>query len=263
MNEELQNDGYEQEGIVPEGGDEAAAEPSYYLRDLTEDDVYSRLSGMKDIPNHLSALESRFSGNLNKFSERMNGIEKSLGSRTSFSPEKLQSALEAYDPKLAEVLIPALQEALQFSPLDSAALRPHIDPVRNELQDWVGEQIVMSAYSPEALAEIVPPIQDGRLAPQGQRHEDFVEWYSQQGYATQQALVSFGAPYVNALRAFERWEQAKNKDRGQAAAGKSARLANGQMPTGQGRRPPQGRKQLTPEEEFLAGFAEAQAEIGR
>jgi hypothetical protein len=208
-------------------------------------------------------LESRFSGNLSKFAERVSGIEKSLGQRTSFSAEKLQAALEAYDPKLAEVLIPALQESLQTQSLDEAAVRPYIDPVRNELQDWVGEQIVMSAYSPEALAEIVPPIQDGRLAPQGKRHEDFVEWYSQQGYATQQALVSFGAPYVNALRAFERWEQTKNKDREQAAAGKSARLANGQMPTGQSRRPLGGRKQMSPEETFLAGFEEAHSEVSR
>jgi hypothetical protein len=260
------NDETDFQDDLPEGGEvesSSSEAADYYLRDLTEDDVYSRLSGMKEIPNHLSALESRFSGNLSKFSDRVAGIEKSLGARTNFSPDKLKAALEGYDPKLAEVLIPALQESLQTQSLDEAAFRPYIDPVRSELQEWMGEQLVMSAYSPEALAEIVPPIQDGRLAPQGKRHEDFVEWYSQQGYATQQALVSFGAPYVNALRAFERWEQAKNKDREQAAAGKSARLANGQMPTGLRGRPTGGRKQMSPEETFLAGFEEAHNEVSR
>ena len=261
MSDEIEYQDLPDSGAAGESGGEPEGE--YYLRDLTEDDVYSRLSGMKDVPNHLSALESRFSGNLSKFSDRMTGIEKLLGQRTSFSPEKLKTALESYDPKLAEVLIPALQESLQTQPLDEAAFRPYLDPVRSELRDWVGEQLVMSAYSPEALAEIVPPVRDGRLAPQGQRHEDFVEWYSQQGYTTQQALMSFGAPYINALRAFERWEQAKNKDREQTAAGKSARLANGQMPTGPRGRSQSGSKQLSPEETFLAGFEEAFKEVSR
>lgn len=130
------------------------------------------------------------------------------------------------------------------------------------MQEYIGQQLVLSAYSPEAIAEIVPPVKDGRFVPEGQRHEDFMNWYSKQGYQTQQALLSFGAPYVQALRAFERWESKLNEERADKAGKQTQRLQNGQVPSSRSRKPPQP-KPPSADEAFAAGFDEAFEEVKR
>ena len=248
-------------GELDEGGDSAESPAlEAYLRDLSEDDVYNRLNQVNEIPNHLSALESRLSGNFGQYQSRLDQLEKSLGAQTSFDADKLKAVLEGYDPKLAELLVPALQEALRVNPIDETTLRPHLEPMQSKVQEWMGEQIVMATYPPEVLSEIIPPVKDGRFAPEGQRHKDFIDWYSQQGYQTQQALLSFGAPYVNALRKFESWEQGRTKERTQAATGKSQRLARGQVPAAGSRRST-GNAAQTPQDMFLAAFEEASSEV--
>ena len=237
----------------------ADATPSPYLRDLSEDDVYSRLQRVTEFPEYLNGVESRFNGNFSQLQERISGLEKSLGSQTSFNADKLKKVLEEYDPKLAEVLVPALVEAIKVSPLDEATLRPHLDPISNQLTETFGQQLVLSVYPPETLEEIIPPVKNGKFAPDGQRHKDFIEWYSQQGYQTQQALLNFGAPYVNALRKFESWEQSKNQDKARNAGNKSSRLAQGQVPTSQSRRTRDAGAQSA-EDAFLAAFNEVASE---
>lgn len=226
-----------------------------YLRDLSEDDVYSRLQRVAEFPEYINGLESKFHGNLSKFQDRLSSIEKALGSQTSFNSDKLKKVLEDYDPKLAEVLVPALIEAIKVSPLDETTLRPHLDPISDKLTETFAQQLVLSVYPPETLEEIIPPVRDGKFAPEGQRHKNFIEWYSQQGYQTQQALLSFGAPYVNALRKFEAWEQGKKQEKTRKAADKSSRLAEGQIPTSQSRRTKDAGAQSS-EDAFLAAFEE-------
>ncbi len=244
---------------IPEtGGVEPSAEASYYLRDLTEDDVYSRLQQAKNLPDHLTGLESRFNGNFSQMQERLAGLEKSLGSQASFDFSKVQKVLAEYDPKLAEILVPALTEAIKVSPLDETTFRPHLDSVSNKLTEAFGQQLVLSIYSPEALEQIIPPVKNGKFAPEGQRHKDFVDWYSQQGYQTQQALLNFGAPYVNALRKFEEWEQGKKQEKTRSASNKSSRLAQGQVPTSQSRHVTAGPQSA--EDSFLAAFEEVYKE---
>jgi hypothetical protein len=204
-------------------------------------------------------VESRFNGNLSQLQERLVGLEKSLGSRTSFNADKLKKVLEDYDPKLAEILIPALSEAIQVSPLDETALRPYLDPVSSKLTEAFGQQLVLSVYPPETLEEIIPPVQNGKFAPEGQRHKDFIEWYSQQGYQVQQSFLSFGAPYVNALRKFEAWEQSKKQEKTKSASNKTSRLAQGQIPTSQSRRTRDAGAQSS-QDAFLAAFEEVASE---
>ena len=229
------------------------------MRDLTEDDVYSRLQRVSEFPEYINGIESRFNGNFSQLQERLTGLEKSLGSQTSFDASKLKKVLEDYDPKLAEVLVPALIEAIKVSPLDEATLRPHLDPISSKLTESFGQQLVLSVYPPEALEEIIPPVKNGKFAPEGQRHKDFIEWYSQQGYQTQQSLLSFGAPYVNALRKFEAWEQSRKQEKTRNASGKSSRLAQGQVPTSQSRRTKDAGMQSA-EDAFLAAFEEVASE---
>ena len=229
----VENDELENNEGVTEGSGEPEVTP--YLRDLTEDDVYSRLQRVSEFPDYINGIESKFNGGFSQVQERLNGLEKTLGSRTSFNADKLKKVLEDYDPKLAEALVPALMEAIQVSPLDETTLRPHLDPISDKLTKEFGQQLVLSAYPPETLAEIIPPVKDGKFAPEGQRHKNFIEWYSQQGYQVQQSLLNFGAPYVNAIRKFEKWESEKKQDKAKAAGNKSSRLAQGQLPTSQSR----------------------------
>lgn len=243
------------EGGSGGGGEGEELPPQTYLRDLTEDDVYDRLSRVTEFQPQLSALESRLNGGVNSLTERLASIEKGLPTQAAFDTEKVIKGLEAYDPKLAEVLGPLLQDAFKVNPLDENTLRPHLEPIQQQLQETFGRELVMSVYSPETLSEIIPEVKDGRFMPEGQRQKDFADWYAQQGYETQQALLRFGAPYVNALRKFERWEKDRNTSRAAAAATKEGQLQKGQVPAGQHRtQPPQ--KKLTPDEEFAAGFNE-------
>ena len=257
MIEQPSNELEYEDNSTPDGS--GAEEVTPFLRDLSEDDVYSRLQRVSDFPEHISGVESRFNGNLSQLQERLLGLEKSLGSRTSFNSDKLKKVLEDYDPKLAEILIPALSEAIQTSPLDEAALRPYLDPALSKLTEAYGQQLVLSVYPPESLEEIIPPVQNGKFAPEGQRHKDFIEWYSQQGYQTQQSLLSFGAPYVNALRKFEAWEQGRKQEKTRSASDKTSRLAQGQVPTSQSRRTRDAGAQSS-QDAFLAAFEEVASE---
>ena len=246
-------------GDVPDASVESSDDASYYLRDLTEDDVYSRLQQANNFPDHLTGLESRFNGNFSQMQERLAGLEKSLGAQTSFDFSKVQKVLTDYDPKLAEILVPALAEAIKVSPLDETVFRPHLDSISNKLTESFGQQLVLSIYSPEVLEQIIPPVKNGKFAPEGQRHKDFVDWYSQQGYQTQQALLNFGAPYVNALRKFEEWEQSRKQEKTRSAGNKSSRLAQGQVPTSQSRHTNTAGPQSA-EDSFLAAFEEVYKE---
>lgn len=250
---------FEDDDVSESSEEGEGEEPSTYLRDLTEDDVYSRLQRVSEFPDYINGIESKFNGNFSQLQERLNGLEKSLGSQTSFNADKLKKVLEDYDPKLAEVLVPALIEAIKVSPLDEATLRPHLDPISNKLTEAFGQQLVLSVYPPETLEEIIPPVKDGKFAPDGQRHKNFIEWYSQQGYQTQQSLLSFGAPYVNALRKFEAWEQSKKQEKTRSAGDKASRLAKGQIPTSQSRRTRDAGAQSS-HDAFLAAFEEVASE---
>jgi hypothetical protein len=241
-----------QPGVEPAEGEA----PQYYLGELTEQDVLDRLSRVNEFPDTLRALEDRFGGSSRELGTRLEKLEKGLPTQPAFDAQVLAAGLADYDPKLAEVLGPLLEKAFKVTALGEDTLRPHLDPVKNSLREYMGEQLVMSAYSPEALAEIIPPVEEGRFVPQGQRHKDFVEWYGQQGYSTQQSLLSFGAPYIHALRKFEGWEQKRNKDRAAAADGKAGRLKAGEPARGGNRRPVQQKGEPTPQESFLAGFNE-------
>jgi hypothetical protein len=247
-------------GAEPEGEGEIEGEPeppAGWLRDITEDDAYNTLQSAKQFPDHLRGLESRLFGRFGPLQEKLNSIEKSIGTRVNFDGTRIKKALDAYDGSgaLSEALVPALQEALQVNPLDENAISPYLNPVQDNLRQWAAEQIVLASYDPGEIAEMIPEVVNGRFAPANQRQKDFVDWYSLQGYDTQQALLQFGAPYVQALRKFERWEKDKTQERTKKAGVQSSRLAGGQQVSSQGRRPKKGEPQ-TAEEAFLAGYNE-------
>jgi len=263
MEEDSGDDGWgAEEGAAEqpsgEAGEVLSEEQEAWLRDIDEDTAYNTIQQARQFPDHLKGLESRLYGRLGPVVDKLNTLEKSLGARTSINAEKIKEALDKYDGSgaLSEVLVPALQEAIQVSPLDENTLSPYLSPLQENMSKQMGEQLVLSHYSPEQIAEMIPDVnQDGKFAPQNQRQQDFAVWYAQQGYATQEALNEFGPGYVRALRQFEQWEKDKVKERTNAAGEKSGRLARGQQPSSQGRRPQKGGPQ-TAEDFFLAGFNE-------
>jgi len=249
--------GGEELGGEPSGEPDGSEPESLWLRDLDEDTAYNTLRSAQQFPDHLRGLESRFFGRLGPITEKLTSLEKSLSSRVAFDSSKVKAALDAYDESgtLSSSLIPALEEALNVNPLDENTIRPFIDPVQQEFKQELGEALVLSHYSAEEISDIIPEVADGRWNPQSQRHKDFITWYSQQGFEKQQALNEFGPRYIHALRTFERWEKDRNKEREKAAGDSSSRLAGGQQPSSQGRRPRKAGPQ-TPEEAFLAGYNE-------
>lgn len=253
---EIGGDGGGGEG-TDDGGSPDAVSSSPWLRDIDEETGYGILQSAKQFPDHLRGLESRLFGSMGPLKDKLSSLEKSLATRVSFDADRIKKALDTYDGtgSLSESLIPALKEALNVNSLDENSIRPFLEPVQQDLARQMAENIVLSHYSPKQIAEMIPEVTDGRWNPQNQRQKDFIQWYSQQGWDTQQALNEFGPNYIHALRSFENWERDKNQERNQAAGAKSTRLAGGQQPSSQGRRPRTAGPQ-TPEEAFLAGYNE-------
>jgi hypothetical protein len=237
-----------------EGAVEEETAPSTFVGDFTEDDVVSRLKSLDDVPTRFGALENRFGGAHSALEKRLNALEASLKSRANFKPEALKE-LSGYDEKLAEVLGKVLPNAFEFGQVDQAALQPIIGPLVNQLQAEFNEQLVRAQYTPEELAEMIPPVKGDSFAPETQRQKDFVSWYSKQGWSTQQALLTLGAPYVKAIRAFEKWEDGIRKERETKAAAKAGKLASGSQVSSRGKRPPA--QVESADEAFASAFKDA------
>lgn len=257
-------DGFDEPGGEPGGeqekdGGEEEISPSPWLRDLTEEDGYSILSQAREFPGQMRGLESRVYGRFGPLNERLQNLEKSLKTRTSFDESKIgeiTKALDDYDSTgTLSNAIKQLTEGLQVGSIDDATLAPHLGPMQERFSQQMGEEIVKAFYDPEQLAEIVPEVQNGQWAPQSQKHKDFIDWLSQQGYDTHQALQNFGSPYVRALQRFEAWEQEQVQKRTKAEEAKGKRLAGGKQPSSQGVRGKTAGPQ-TVEEAWLAGFNE-------
>ena len=224
-------------GDVAEGGEQS---PPYFLKDMTEDDLYDRIKGF---PDHLSALESRFGESLSPLNARIEEIQKNLGARQSFTPklEKLTKVLEEYDPNLAKAFMPALEESLResitASPLDGAVLEPHLTPYLSQLQEKFNQDLtlgLLDAYNID-VTSIIPPVEGGKWNPQSQTHKDFIEWYSLQDMKVRDALAQSGAGFAQALNRFQKWNAGKLKEREQHAGKSVARLNAGQQPSAAGK----------------------------
>jgi hypothetical protein len=223
---------------------------------LTEDDVYDRLGMVPQLPEQMKALESRLFGSMGPVQERLQKMEKSLGTQVGFNADAVKKVLEEYDPKLAETLVPALEQALRVNPLDEGTLEPYLSPMQQKMQEQMGEQLVLSHYGAEEIADIIPDVKDGRFVAETPRQKAFTEWYAQQGYETQQALLSFGAPYVRALKRFEKWESSRQQEQEKAAGARSTRLKSGQQPSSGGRRT-QTPKLETEHDGFMSVFGDS------
>ena len=96
-------------------GDEGEATPSYFIGDMDEASVLDRLRTAGELPERLSAMEGRVNEQVGPLLSKLEEIQKGLGQRVGFDPkfERLAQALDGYDPKLKELLLPALMEDLK------------------------------------------------------------------------------------------------------------------------------------------------------
>lgn len=242
---------------MPEIGDDPKpAEPVNFIRDLAEEDVYNRLSDVKEFPNRLSALESRLAGRFGPVMERLQGLEKERGTQAAVNLEAL-APLKEYDENLYSVLEKILPDLIKVQQLDDAAMRPYLDPVHDKFQGELGESIALAFFSPEEIGEIVPDVDDnGIFAPKTDLQRSFVDWFSQQGYQTQEAMSRLGPGWVRAMKSFKEWDGSKRKERETAAAKDKERLAGGASPSSQGRRAPVNKGPQSEEEAAQMGFDE-------
>ena len=222
-----------------EGQDEST-EISAYLRDLSEDDVYNTLVQSRNLPDKITAAHDRMMGKAGELEAKLKKLEEAysqVNTQAVFDPEPIRKVLEAYDPGLAKSgLAEALAEAIKVTPLSEDVLSPYFDkqlgPIKEQVGDTpFGAQLVLSHYSKDDLNSIVPPADEaGNLAPQSQRHKDFISWYQLQPHQTHVALERFGPEYVHALRQFEKWESAQKQDKSKSSGKRTQRLAGGAMP---------------------------------
>lgn len=240
----------------PEEGSEGS-EPQPWLRDLTEDDAYSILQRARHLDEKLESATGPLSSELAAIKKQLEGFQ-STPSEPSVDVDKIKSVLEKYDPGLASAgLAEALAEAIRFTPLTKESFEPHLAEFRSQLGEMpIGNQIVLAHYDPDDIAAIIPSSDaNGNPIPETQRHKEFLAWFDVQSPKTQQALQTFGAPYVRALKKFESWEQEQAAKRKQAVDDKSSRLAGGAQPSA--KKKSGGATKLTADDLFLQGFNEA------
>jgi hypothetical protein len=254
-------------GETTEEQSSESATPSFFLRDLTEDDAYETLKSAREFPDHLSALESRLSERVSPVSSRLDEIQRAMQSRTTVNPklEKLQKVLEGYDPALAKEFLPALiedlQGSIQSSPLDGTALEPHLSPYMQRMQEQFNRDLTMGlldAYDIN-VDEIIPPVEGDKWAPTTQAHKSFIKWYSLQDGPTQRSLSAPGLGFAQAMNKFKKWNMAQVKEKEQTMESASARLESGQQPKAAGRR----QAVRTLDDEFEAGVQSVLAEYKR
>ena len=245
------------EDAAPADGGSGEAASASWLRDLTEEQAYGLFQMMRQMPEQLDRMSSRFDGRLGPYNERIAKLEKALSNRPQVDTARIEAAMREYDAGLADKVGPVLKGAFEQAPLDEAARSPVLEPIMSRLQDWVGEQIVAAMYTPDQVKGIIPPVDqaNGKFVPETQTHRDFVDWLGREGYGQRESLYSYGPAYVQALNAFNTYLERRNQEKTRAAETKSKRLAGSRQPSSKGAAAP-AKKLETFRDGFLDAFKE-------
>lgn len=232
-------------GDLPSGEASGEETPSYLFGDVTADEAAERWSYIRELPDNLRGFESRVNESVTPVMERLEAIQTKLGSQPVFEPklDALQKALSDYDPKLAELLVPALAESLKGSmsvtPLGAESLSPHITPMMQQHQQQLVEQMLPVLFDslPFDPNAIVERNEAGEVqSPKTELQKDFSTWWDQADGPTRKALGTLGLPYVQALQKFGKWRAERLRGKGQAVGEASARLGGAAQPKSGGQR---------------------------
>jgi len=228
-------------GVGTEGGGQgegAEGTPAYFIGDLDESTVLERLRYTGEVPDRLSALESRLASQLSPLTERLSAVQKSLGQRAGFEPkwEKVTEALKGYDPALAEALLPALtadlKASLQINALDESALAPFVTPLleretSRQEQQATSTMLGIIGINPEEL--VAKDGQGNVTEPKTTLQKSFYAWWGLQDANTQEALKTYGFPLAQALHRFKQWQGEQTRIKAVAAEKATTRLRGGQQ----------------------------------
>jgi len=250
------------EGPLDSGADESVnSDPEYLFGDVTSDEAAERFGYLRNLPEQLRGLEARVGESVSPLMEQLQSLQQNVGSQPVFDPklEKVQSVLKDYDPNLAETLLPALIEdlkgSLNITPLGAEAIQPHVNPMLENAQQTMVEQLVpllasSLPFDPNELVNRDPTNPDQIREPQTALQKDFATWWEQTDMPTQNALASIGIPYLKALQQFGKWRAERMKGQGQAAGAASARLSSATQPSTAGRRESPSNELLTEEDGY-------------
>lgn len=221
--------------------------PSYLFGDVTSDEATERFGYLRELPDHLRGLESRVGDAVSPVFDQLTALQEKIGSQPVFEPkmERFAAALKEYDPKFAEAALPALledlKEAMSVTPLGPEALSPHIQPMLQQAQQTILDQVVPTMldslpFDPDAIVNRDPANSDSVLEPSTDLQKDFSKWWEQADAPTRKALGTIGIPYVQALQRFSRWRTEQIRMKGKAAGEASARLSGATQKSTGGRR---------------------------
>lgn len=245
--------------------------PEYAFGDFTSDEVAERLGYVRNLPEHLRGIESRVEGQVNPVMEQLKGIQEKLGSQNAFDPklETVQKVLAEYDPALAEKLLPALIEdlkgSMQTTPLGPDALQPFVNPMLEERQTAMMQEIVpamLDSLPFDADAVVKRDPSTGEIqAPETELQKQFYKWWEQADAPTHKALENPNMGFVRAMNQFGKWRAEQLGKEGETAGAASDRLAAGTQVRSGGKQ--HQRPARTLEDEFNAGAKAVLAEYGR
>jgi len=249
-----------------EGGD--AASPNFFVGQYTEDQVAERLGMLDGFGQHIEAVEGRFNESLSPLAERLQELEKSLGSRQSVQvPAELIAEIDAHfskwDPKLGEgvgaLFQRLLTESVKSAPLDENALRPYIEPMLRE-QEYKTETAWLEAIEPHLGFQIEDLHQDGELK------KEFYGWLRLQPRSVHEAVtaarpdgyVAHPRAFGKVMQSFDKARKQKLKSESDNATASSARLSGARQTSSSATGSPSRKQSSDP---FADGFNEVLREL--
>lgn len=228
--------------VTPGGEAESLgdSQSSPFIGDLTAEDTLSRLNSIPELQEALSASESRFSEGLEPLRSGLDEVRTALGQRTAFEPkfEKARATAVEYDERFGPVLdaiVEDLKGSLQLTPLDSAALTPHLEPAIQ------AAEARMRDFQASRIIDQLPfQVADLRSDDAGQLTKDFDAWWNQASLAERSALAPSNedenAPpadmleFALVLETFDKWRSKRTQEKGKAAGEAASRLEQGRQP---------------------------------
>lgn len=239
--------GIDVSAVADDGGETPVVDeiPAPFIGDLDEASVLERLRTAGELPDRLSAMEGRVNEQVGPLLSRLEEIQKGLGQRVAFEPkfEKLAQALDGYDPKLKELLLPALMDdlkgSLNINQLDGSALEPHVSPMMQQALQQREEALTETLLGmlPFGLDDVVARDEQGKvLDPKTDIQRDFKAWWELQDGRTRESLKGYNVGLFGALQRFSKWREKRMQEKGEQAGAKVTRLAAGQQPSAAGRR---------------------------
>lgn len=223
----------------------------------------------------VTAMEGRFGEQLSPLQTQLKEVQESLGRQTAVEvPDDKLAAIEAwatkYDPKLeglGDLLKELITASVQSTPLDGAALRPHLDEFGGQLRyetatNWLSDVVSPQlGFDQDQLVNEADP-----QSPATDLQRAWLQFWQTTSAAQRQALttqrqdgsVAHPREFGQAMLAFDRKWKKLSQEKNESAGGASRRLAGATQTSSSGRSSPSS-SQLRTEEDGFADYFKRKA----